>query len=326
MRLVAVTRVFNEDDIVEAFFRHHAALVDHHLFLDNGSVDRTLEILGALFVEGEKLSVLHNTAAHFAESIANTNLFEYAATTLGADWVVFLDTDEFLDTRAAPEGLRGALAALPADAAGVAAGTIDYLDTPADDEADLLVPRRMRQRERVAQFSVPRPIIRAALAGRGTVISSGNHTVFRGGGAIPVADAPNLRVAHYSRRGPWHLVAKSLIGRLKVLAAGREVADSGVSAHYNDIFAMIRDRPEALLRDPGFVRPSHAERDLVDDPIAYLGGPLRHTRPGDAAMKAVRVLAGYAELLAAQHGRLISSNEGIRLQTNHDAAYWTRLF
>jgi hypothetical protein len=326
MRVVAVTRVFNEDDIVEAFFRHHAALVDHHLFLDNGSVDRTLEILGALFVEGEKLTVLHNTAAHFSESIYNTNLFEYAAGTLGADWVVFLDCDEFLDTRQAPDSLRGMLAALPADSAGMSPGTIDYLDTPADDAADLLVPRRMRRRERVAQFSLPRLMLRATLAGRGTVVSSGNHNVFRGGQIVPVAAAPALRVAHYARRGPWQLLSKSVIGRLKVLAAGQAVADSGVSVHYNDIFALIRDRPEALLRDPGFLRPSHAERDLVDDPIVYLGAPLRHTQPGDAAMKAVRVLAGYAELLAGQHGKLITTNEGIRLQTNHDAAFWTRLF
>jgi hypothetical protein len=58
MRLVAASRVLNEDDILEAFVRHHAALVDHHIFLDNGSSDRSLAILRALQAEGLPLTVL----------------------------------------------------------------------------------------------------------------------------------------------------------------------------------------------------------------------------------------------------------------------------
>ena len=48
MRLTAVTRVLNEEDIIEPFIRHHAAFVEAHILLDNGSGDRTLEILAAL--------------------------------------------------------------------------------------------------------------------------------------------------------------------------------------------------------------------------------------------------------------------------------------
>ena len=48
MRLVAVTKILDEADIVEAFARHTANYVSHHIFLDNGSVDGTVEILKAL--------------------------------------------------------------------------------------------------------------------------------------------------------------------------------------------------------------------------------------------------------------------------------------
>ena len=47
MTLIGITRVLNEDDIVEAFVRHHATMVDHHLILDNGSSDETVNILKA---------------------------------------------------------------------------------------------------------------------------------------------------------------------------------------------------------------------------------------------------------------------------------------
>jgi len=35
MKLIAVTRIRNDDDIVESFVQHHARIVDQHIFLDN---------------------------------------------------------------------------------------------------------------------------------------------------------------------------------------------------------------------------------------------------------------------------------------------------
>ena len=84
MRLVAATRVLDEDDVLEAFVRHHAALVDHHIFLDNGSTDRSLAILQALRAEGLPLTVLQTRAAHFCEPPLLTGLFRMAAG-MGAD-------------------------------------------------------------------------------------------------------------------------------------------------------------------------------------------------------------------------------------------------
>jgi predicted transcriptional regulator YdeE len=48
MRLVAITSVKNESDIVEAFVRHTLAASDYLVVLDNGSTDGTLDILRAL--------------------------------------------------------------------------------------------------------------------------------------------------------------------------------------------------------------------------------------------------------------------------------------
>ena len=92
MRLVAVTRIRNEDDIVEAFVRHHAAMVDHHVFLDNGSNDRTVEILKSLRTEGVGVSIFSNRSPVFVEVAQNTHLLRHALA-LGADWVLHLDCD-----------------------------------------------------------------------------------------------------------------------------------------------------------------------------------------------------------------------------------------
>ena len=57
MKLAAVSRVLNESDIIEAFVRHTAHFVDHHIFVDNGSVDGTLRILEQLKDEGFGITV-----------------------------------------------------------------------------------------------------------------------------------------------------------------------------------------------------------------------------------------------------------------------------
>ena len=323
MRLVAVTRVLNEDDILEAFVRHHAVLVDHHIFLDNGSNDRSLDILQALQAEGISLNVLQTRAAHFCEPPVLTALFR-AAAAVGADWVLMLDADEFVDQRRAAGGLRARLASTPADQGVLQLLTAAYFPTPADDAADLLVPRRIRRREPELQAN-PKVVVRGALAARNVTIAPGSHAALYDGNTVAAFVAPDLALAHYQRRSAWQQMAKNAIGRLKVIAAGRAAMENNWSVHYNQLFETLRDRPAALLRNPGFLHPGAPPGGLVDDPLQYLGGDLRHTRHDDPAMKAVATLAAFGEALAAQHAHLLDSNEGARLQMHNHSLTWTHL-
>jgi hypothetical protein len=325
MKLVAATRIMNEDDIVEAFVRHHQGQVDHHVFLDNGSADRTVDILRALQAEGAAITVLQNTAPFYTETAYNTNLFTLAAQNLGADWVIFLDTDEFVDARRAPEGLRARIAALPDDVTVLALPSVLYFEHATDDAADLLAPRRMRRRAAAVQPGVTKIALRGALAGAATV-EPGQHEASLGGVPIPARLDAALVLAHYYRRGPWQAVWKNTMGRLKVLAAGEAEIGRGRSHHYISVFETLRDAPERLLRDPGWMSPSYAGEEQVDDPIRYDGGPLRYTAPTDGPMKAVRILASYAERLARGHGELADANLGVRLQMEKAAARWVKLF
>jgi glycosyltransferase involved in cell wall biosynthesis len=52
MRIVAMTRALNEADIIECFVRHTSAFVAHHVIMDDGSSDGTIDILTALKREG----------------------------------------------------------------------------------------------------------------------------------------------------------------------------------------------------------------------------------------------------------------------------------
>jgi hypothetical protein len=90
-------------------------MVDHHIFMDNGSQDGTLGILTALKKEGLPLSVFQNKCVSFNEANHLTFLFREAALRHGADWVTCLDADEFLDDRFTESGLTLMLEGLAAE-------------------------------------------------------------------------------------------------------------------------------------------------------------------------------------------------------------------
>lgn len=323
MRLVLATRVLNEDDILEAFVRHHAGLVDHFVFLDNGSTDRSLAILQALTAEGLPVTVWQTKVAHFCEIQVLSGLFRIAVQEQ-ADWVLMLDCDEFIDQRRAAGGLRGVLAGLPPEQEVLGLPTAAYHATPDDDAADLVVPRRIRRREAELQQHA-KIILRGALAAQNVGIDAGNHAAFRDGQRLPAPMAADLALAHFPHRSPWQMVAKNVIGRLKVIAAGQVAADNSWSVHYKGRFETIRDDPAALLRNPRFLTPGAPRGGLVEDPVGYLGGELHHTLPGDPVMKAVAGLAAFGETLARQHAYLLDSNEGVRLQVHNISLTWTRV-
>jgi len=325
MKLVAVTKILNEDDIVEAFVRHHNSQIDHHLFLDNGSVDRSVEILRALKDERLKITVLQNKCSYFNEKYYNTNMFQFAARDFGADWVLFLDTDEFIDARAAPEGLHAHFEALPPDANCLSIPSISYHDVSGPEKADLLIPRRLRHRDGTPNPSTTKIFVRGRLAGY-VDIDAGQHTALMNGKNLASKLDEQLCLAHYFRRNPYQLLQKCILGRLKVLAAGRAEIEQNRSVHYTPIFETIRDTPEQILRQGDFLSPSFDLQSLVEDPIHYLGGELRYTHPVDGAMKAIRALAHHAEGLAQDFGHLIDTNEGVKLQAEKMSARWAKLF
>ena len=96
MRLVAVSIVKNEADIIEPFVRHTLARVDHHFIFDHDSTDGTRQILHALQAEGLALTLFTDDALGNLQQIRSNYLTKLAADTQQADWIFPLDADEIL--------------------------------------------------------------------------------------------------------------------------------------------------------------------------------------------------------------------------------------
>lgn len=322
-RIVAITRVMDEEDIIEPFVRHHAAFVDAHILLDNGSTDRTLEILRGLAGEGLRLEVLSCPSPIFNEAAFNAVLLGGAVMTHAPDWVLTLDADEFVDARGAGGDLRGLLAAQPADIAALRVPLIGYR-SPVEGTRDALNPVERIVRREAAPNETGKLFLRGRLAARNVSLTPGNHAVMLDGKAHYGAPQSGVVLAHFPTRSAEQRMLRALIGRLKVIAAGS--ADAAYSAHYENALRHLLDDPIGWLDGQG----RHLEAQitavhLVDDPLPYRGGPLRYTEPGNDRARFMALLIRYADLLARSHGRILDECPAAAQRMRQDAIRVSRL-
>ncbi len=308
MRLAAVCRVLNEEDIIEAFVRHTLAHVDALLILDNGSSDRTLDILRALKAEGLRLTLAQVRTPIFHELQHNSFIHGVAVKAFSPDWVLELDADEFIDTRAAD--LRTQLAAIRPEMQAVRLPMFDYFSR-GPVVTDLLVPRRMVLRDLIDRGN-RKIVLRGDLQGE-VAVDAGNHGAWVDGQPVLAVDVDALRLAHFPVRDPVQAVVKAALGRLKVMAAGGgpELVAQRASHYTHLLEALCRD-PAALFADQARMAMELPAKPLVNDPIRYAGGELRHTVPGHPVMQAIRSVANAMAMLAASHGALLDHDPAAR--------------
>lgn len=199
MRVIAVSMVKNEADIIETCVRHIAAHVDHVVVSDNGSTDGTRELLQALPCE-----VIDDPDPAYYQSRKMTALAHYAREHLGADWIVPFDADEIW---APLTGQRIADVLKSADGFQVApAWLYDHVVTDADPTG--VAPQRAmghRTTERARLHKV------AARAYPGMVIEMGNHQVTYPH-RIPNVLWGALEVRHFPIRTPEQYLRKARQG------------------------------------------------------------------------------------------------------------------
>ncbi|GAC1341243.1 MAG: hypothetical protein NVSMB18_12920 [Acetobacteraceae bacterium] len=316
MVVVGVSRLLNEADIVEPFIRHHATLLDLHIVLDNGSVDGTVEILHALHAEGLPIQAYQSVSPVFVEEIHNTGLYRLAVQA-GADWVVPLDADELLVTLGA---------ARPADILALAPRDIACLRMPLYRYAAAAsaAPVERNPFERLTRRD-PRPhsfkiAIRRLDPLRVTMLP-GSHGAFIGGTEDRGLSQERLALAHFPDRSPLQSARKAILGRLKTLATGAEVARD-YNTHIDTAFQALKHDPRAWLARTD----EDGSQDLIEDPAPYRGGPLRYTREPDEMARLLSLIATQMETLALSHGRIMDRKRLIRRGLFEDAAVARRLF
>jgi hypothetical protein len=297
MRLVAVSIVKNEADIIEAFVRHTLAWVDHHLIFDHDSTDGTRQILGALRTEGLPVSLYTDDAIGNLQQARSNHLSHIAVRSHAADWVLPLDADEFFSgpNRTA---LEEALTLSPMDEPA-SVRLINYYSTVEDDETIGNPALRLRYCQASPPVTKKLLIPKRLLTETGVSVGKGSHVLFRNGTAVPDRPLPEqFHLCHLALRSTQHQALRVVLAELQKLSRGQSHA--GLDVHYRLGFQLLAENPPLFFST---VCPPVATLRLK--PINYLGGPLTSKIDSSGWTRFARALLPYLEKLAVSHGKLV---------------------
>lgn len=248
MKLISITTIKNEADIIESFIRYHAKIFDLMIILNNGSTDDSEDILNQLISEGLPVVTLMDTDKYFEPKIKYNFLLNKAFKEYGADIVCPLDADEFLtSTERHPREL---LENLP-EKSYFTVKWKTYIPTEHDDENISFVPSRIKYiRDEDIEHLGKVVVSKELFENYGVGLSIGNHNLevnneFKK--EITNIKDSKLRIAHFPLRTVNQTMAKVLTNYPNSLS--RTVVNKNTSYHYVVMFNKIKSMGQLEMSD-----------------------------------------------------------------------------
>ena len=295
MHLAAVSIVRSECDIIESFVRHNAAFFDRLYILDHRSTDTTPDILRKLADEGLPLELSREGYGIFYQGPSMTHLIKGAFDDHPWDFIVPLDSDEFLriPDRA---GLEAVLADLDPGSIGLVE-VLNYVPTKSDDLNESDVLRRIVHRaktipdisHKMGKVVIPGAVIKQP----GFSLNEGHHGVCINGKPVPERWVDGLSLAHFPIRSINQFILRTILCRLAW--SSRSDYNPSWGWHYGTFFKQLKVKPAisaadlteaALLYVDIYIEPGETphQKVLVREPVSPAYDRLRFTNPDDMAV------------------------------------------
>lgn len=218
-RLVTISLVRNEVDIIETFVRHNAAYATKMIFILHRCIDNTEEILQKLQTEGLPLEIHEETHPGYLQSDVLTGHIRRILAEDTADWILPLDADEFL-TAAEGGSVMDGIAAFGTDRVQMLSWKT-YVPLPEDDMSESnpirrITRRRMPETAPVRKVLLPVPLLKTA----SWKLPMGCHTLQNAstGDALPSIATAAISLAHFPVRSIEQFTGK-ILGGWTALAA-----------------------------------------------------------------------------------------------------------
>ena len=236
MKLVLVSMIRDDADILPAFLRHASELFDMGFLLDHRSSDGSQQIMADFCVDfpGWSYFRLDFSGRHQREM---SNIFMRRAFEAGADAVVFLDADEFIDCT--KEELYSQACCLNEEQK---IGLLRWIPCIpkifSNSEFDLDEPLYVAPKPSPASLVPPKVVVTRQILSRtnGMLrVSQGNHAVEGDQAPFPTREIGSIY--HVPIRSKQQLFRKAVLGAISHLARGNLM---GVEAFQKkDIVEMI---------------------------------------------------------------------------------------
>ena len=309
MRVVGVTLVRNEEDVIEASIRHNLRSLDALTVIDHGSDDATPAILDALVREGLPVTVSRDDSIEMLQGDMTTAAVR-ALLADGADLAIPIDADEFLCMPSRERFERVVASADPT--LHLVMPWLTYLpdlDAAGDIVARLRHARRLTD-ERHGLYKVI--VRRSFLDTPDAEVPPGNHRVRINDGraqleheALPGSVAA---LAHVPVRSVGQFTAKIAVGTLAIRLA--DLDDKKIAFHWQEEFdALVAGKPLTRARLVAIAanysvtperRLDPAAVQWVEDP--FIGDVALRYTPSAAPNPLARILS-FGERVAAEIAR-----------------------
>jgi len=271
-RIISLSMVKNEQDIIEPFIRHNIAFLDFMIILDNRSNDATRNIISELMRELGNIVLTDLSDFGYWQSERITGLLHFCQTAFFADYVVLLDADEFID---APDRItfESILGTITPGGIGLVPWRTFVLAPDEGEKAALDPPRSIKWCRAAEIPSYKKAILRLdGLHFHDLRISQGNHSVLSATGRqVPCMDLDGLALAHFPVRSKNQLLVKSVLGWMAYLRKNPNARESSEGYHWRenfDLFSTDSNVPYTLVCESSIRyaqdRPSvHLPKDIV---------------------------------------------------------------
>lgn len=212
-KIVAISMVKNEADVIESFVRYTLTVADELLIVDHMSTDATRKILELLQEEGLRLTIdtYRNPAQLQAEVM--TGLMYQAIEKHNADIIVPLDADEFPFVPDDAPPTRAILQALPTDKVYTYGWQI-FRPVAAENEQNTFLLNRECYKKIKLEGMAKCFLGKHAVINNDLRLSQGNHHALSGEKFFDENVCPFIYLAHFPWRSEMQIMSKSLGGWL----------------------------------------------------------------------------------------------------------------
>jgi hypothetical protein len=239
-RIISLSMVKNEQDIIEPFIRHNARYLDYMVILDNASVDETRRI--ALDCAGELKKIIVGDSDEFAYNQPErmTRLLHHSQSVFLPDFVLLLDADEFISAEDR-EAFERALRTVPPGGAGLMPWRT-FVHVPGENGRSAEDPPRfIRYRRAVETPLFHKVVLRLDRTYRsGLEIAAGNHSIrTMSGERVPMVPLDDLPLLHFPLRSRSQVIAKAVVGWMAHTARNPNARQEGLGYQWRDAFDRI---------------------------------------------------------------------------------------
>lgn len=304
MKIVAISIIRNEADILETFVRYHLQIVDQMIVINHRSADSSSKILHDLKGEGLSIEVLEETSIEQPQGRALTRIMNKAVYDYNADWILPLDADEFL-TACDEEKIRKILEEASDDKI-INVPWRTYVPV-ASDSKELNVLKRIQHYRNIEDPQYYKVIVPRSIALKNAAILPGNHAVvrntfFRKRKKLPTVLTDQLVLSHFPVRSSNQIITKAFVGWLSNLA--KPDKGKGEAFHLKQLYDRFKEGNKVLPEELTEMAMGYAtksgdiSKDLIFKPIIPQIADFELKYTAIYECNPVQVLAQSAEELA----------------------------